>query len=171
MKKILVYAGFIYVCFLSGCGYHFIGQDSEVLSSVNAIAIPYFANKSYQSGLERYVTEALVDEFVRSRIVSVVTEGDADAVIRGTIEDFRQFVVSVDKDNKALEYRTMLTLDVTLERKDTGEVLWRNRRLVHFEDYRVSNEIATTEANREEAIRLASLELAKRIHNSIVEGF
>ena len=51
-----------------GCGYHFIGQESEVLSGIRSIAIPYFSNESFEARLERYLTESLVDEFVKSRI-------------------------------------------------------------------------------------------------------
>ena len=155
----------------NGCGYHFIGQNSEVLSGINSIAIPYFENKTYQSGLERYVTEALVDEFVKSRTIAIVSEGEADAVIRGVIEEFREYVSAFGKDNNALEYGTFLTLSVTLEKKDTGEVLWRNKGLTHIDDYLVSSEIAVTEENKEQPILLSSRELAVRIHDSIIEGF
>ncbi len=156
---------------LAGCGYHFIGQESEVLSGIHAIAIPYFSNKSYEARLERYLTESLVDEFVKSRMIAVVDEGDADAVIRGKIENFKEYVISFDKDDRALEYRALALLEVTLERRDTGEVLWRNKELFHFEDYRVSSEIAGTEANKEQAIKRISVEIAERIHDSIIEGF
>ncbi len=161
----------LFILGLSGCGYHFIGQESEVLSGINAIAIPYFSNKSYEARLERYLTESLVDEFVKSRMIAIVEEGDADAVIRGKIENFKEYVISFDKDDRALEYRALALLEVTLERRDTGEVLWRNKELFHFEDYRVSSEIAETEANKEQAIKRISVEIAERIHDSIIEGF
>ena len=66
-------------------------------SGINSIAIPYFENKTYRAGLERYVTEALVDEFVKSRTIPVVSEGDADAVIRGVIEEFREYVSAFEQ--------------------------------------------------------------------------
>lgn len=156
---------------LSGCGYHFIGQGNEALSGIHYIAIPYFANKSYEAGLERYVTEALVDEFVKSRMYSIVPEKDADAVLRGTIEEFKETAIAYDKDNYALEYRASLRLDATLEMKDTGDILWRTKELHHFEDYRVAPEIAATEANKNQAIGLIAREVATRMHDSIVEGF
>ena len=161
----------LFILGLAGCGYHFIGQESEVLSGINAIAVPYFSNKSYEARLERYLTESLVDEFVKSRMIAIVDEGDADAVIRGKIENFKEYVISFDKDDRALEYRALVLLEVTLERRDTGEVLWRNKEFFHFEDYRVSSEIAGTEANKEQAIKRISVEIAVRIHDSIIEGF
>jgi len=161
----------LFIVGFGGCGYHFIGQQSEVLSGLQAIAIPYFSNKSYEARLGRYLTESLVDEFVKSRMIAIVDEGDADAVIRGKIENFREFVISFDKDDRAMEYRALALLEVTLERRDTGEVLWRNKELFHFEDYRVSSEIAETEANKEQAIKRISIEIAERIHDSIIEGF
>ena len=161
----------LWIFIFPGCGYHFIGQGNAVLSGIHYIAIPYFANKSYEGGLERYVTEALVDEFVKSRTYSIVAEKDADAILRGTIEEFREIAISYDQDNYALEYRASLTLDATLERKDTGELLWRAKDLQHFEDYRVAPEIAATEANKNQGIILIAREVATRIHDSIVEGF
>ena len=171
VKRIFLFTLFLFVVLQAGCGYHFIGENSEVLSGINAIAIPYFENKTYQSGLERQVTEALVDEFVKSRAIPIVSEGDADAVIRGVIEEFREFVSAFDENDNALEYGSFLSLSVTLERKETGEVLWRNKKLTHFEDYNVSSAIALTEENKEQAILLSSRELAIRIHDSIIEGF
>jgi len=170
-KKELTILYLLFILGIAGCGYHFIGQESEVLSGIHSIAIPYFSNKSYEAGLERYLTEALVDEFVKSRMVPIVDEGDADALIRGQIENFREFEISYDRDDMALEYRAQVVLDITLEKKDTGEVLWRNKEFLHFEDYRVSPEIAVTEANKEQAIKKIAVEMAERIHDSIIEGF
>jgi hypothetical protein len=170
-KRAVVLTLFLLVVLPSGCGYHFIGENSEVLSGITSIAIPYFENKTYQSGLERQVTEALVDEFVKSRAIAIVSEGDADAVIRGVIEEFREYVSAFNEGDTALEYTSFLSLSVTLERKDTGEVLWRNKNLTHIEDYTVSPEIASTEENKEQAILLSSRELATQIHDSIIEGF
>ena len=170
-KRFLIASLILCTPLLNGCGYHFIGQNSEVLSGVNSIAIPYFENKTYRAGLERHVTEALVDEFVKSRTIPVVSEGEADAVIRGVIEEFREYVSAFSKDDNALEYDTYLSLSVTLEKKETGEVLWRNKGLVHVDDYLVSSEIAVTEENKEQALIISSRELAVRIHDSIIEGF
>jgi hypothetical protein len=170
-KRIFVLILLLFGPLQNGCGYHFIGGESEILSGINAIAIPYFENKTYQSGLERQVTEALVDEFVKSRAIAIVSESDADAVIRGVIEEFREYVSAFDEDDSALEYTSFLSLSVTLERKETGEVLWRNKNLTHIEDYTVSPNLATTEENKEQAILLSSRELAIRIHDSIIEGF
>ncbi len=169
-KKARIIISLLCIFGLIGCGYHFIGQ-SDVLTGIHSIAVPYFANESFEPGLERYMTDALVDEFVKSRIVSIVDEGDADAVIRGKIEQFREFVISYDKNDNALEYRALMVLDVTLEKRDTGEVIWRNKELFHFEDYRVSSEIAVTEANKGHIIKKIAAEMAERIHDSIIEGF
>ena len=169
-KKARIISSILFILGLTGCGYHFIGQ-SDVLSGIHSIAIPYFENASYEPGLERYMTEALADEFVKSRTVSIVGEGDADAVIRGKVELFKEFVIAYDKDDSALEYLIQVELDVTLEKRDTGEVIWRNKNLSHFEEYRVSSEIAVTEANKGHAIKKAAVEMAERIHDSIIEGF
>jgi hypothetical protein len=156
---------------LAGCGYHFIGQESGVLSGIHSIAIPYFVNKSFEPGLERYVTEALVDEFVKSKFIAVADEAVADAVIRGRIDEFSESVISYDRDDRALEYRTRISMEVTLERKDTAEILWRTKGLYHFEEYSVAADIAETEANKKIALKMTAAELAERIHDSIIEGF
>jgi len=171
VKRELTLIYLLFIFGIAGCGYHFIGQKSEVLAGIHSIAIPYFSNKSFEAGLESYLTEALVDEFVKSRLIPIVDESGADAVIRGQIENFREFVISYDRNDRALEYRALVSLDVTLEEKDTGKVLWRNKELFHFEDYGVSPEIAITEANKGKAIKRIAAEMAERIHDSIIEGF
>ncbi|MCK5254419.1 MAG: LptE family protein, partial [Deltaproteobacteria bacterium] len=112
VRKELVVFSILCIVGATGCGYHFIGQKSEILSGIHAIAIPYFANKSYEAGLERILTEALVDEFVKNRMIAITSEGEADAVIRGKIESFRETVISYDKNDNAMEYRALLMLDV-----------------------------------------------------------
>jgi hypothetical protein len=171
VRKEFVVFSILCIVGATGCGYHFIGQKSEILSGIRSIAIPYFANKSYEAGLERILTEALVDEFVKSRMIAITSEGEADAVIRGKIESFREAIISYDKNDNAMEYRALLVLDVTLEKRDTGEGLWRNKRLFHFEDYMVSSEIAATEANKQQVLIKIAVEMAERIHDSIIEGF
>ena len=171
VRKELVIFSILCIVGATGCGYHFIGQKSEILSGIHSIAIPYFANKSYEAGLERILTEALVDEFVKNRMIAITNESEADAVIRGKIENFRETVISYDKNDNAMEYRAFLELDVTLEKRDTGEGLWRTKGLFHFEDYMVSSEIAATEANKQQALIKIAVEMAEKIHDSIIEGF
>jgi len=171
IRKCFACSILLWIFVVPGCGYHFIGQGNEALSDIHSIAIPYFTNKSYEAGLERYVTEALVDEFVKSKRFSIVAESDADAVLRGSIAQFQEIATAFNKDDYSLEYRASMKLDATLERRDTGEILWKTTALHHFEDYGVAPEIAATEANKNQAIVLIAREVATRIHDSIVEGF
>ena len=39
-----------------------------------------------------------------------------------------------------------VTLDLALEKRDTGEILWKRKRLRHSEEYQVSNDIMVTES-------------------------
>ena len=154
-----------------GCGYHFIGQGKGVLGNIKSIAIPYFANKTYEPGIDRVFTEAMVNEFVESREYSLTTVDKADVVMRGTLKSFQERTISYDRNDRALEYRITVVLDFSVEDKATGRVIWSSKDITHNEEYRVNPDISNTEFQKDEAIQRLAAELAERIHDNLIEGF
>jgi len=160
-----------FIIFLGGCGYHFVGEGSSLLKEIHSIAIEYLDNRTFEPGLEAIFTEAIVDEFIKSRLLDVVSKEKADAILRGTIRSFREEVISYDRDDKALEYRIHISLDLVLEKRKTGDVLWKVKNLKHTEEYPVSRNIMATEEAKDRALKKLACDLAERIHDSIIEGF
>jgi outer membrane lipopolysaccharide assembly protein LptE/RlpB len=155
----------------TGCGYHLAGRDNPLLDGINTIAVPYFRNDSFEAGAEAVFTRAFADEFIQSKRLRVVSIDAADVILRGTIKTVREEIISYNKNDKAMEYRVYVTLDLALEKRDTGEVLWKRKRLKHSEEYQVSNDIMVTESDKKVALEKVAKDLAKRAEESIIQGF
>lgn len=173
----------------SGCGYHFITRERGVLREIKTIAIPYFVNRTYEPGIERIFTEALVNEFVESGEFSITTEERAEVVMRGIIKSLEEKAISFNRNDRSMEYRLTVSLDFSVEERTTGRVLWHDKNLVHNEEYRVAIEdvpsdifrtrghyrakqdISISEFNKENALKSLAEELAERIHDNLIEGF
>jgi hypothetical protein len=117
-------------------------------------------------------TNVFANEFINSKRLQVVSANQADVILRGTIKDFREQIISYNQDKKALEYRVFVSLDLSLEKRDTGKILWKRKRLTDNEEYQVSsNYITVTQADKTTAVEKMAQDLAQRVYESIIQGF
>ena len=70
-----------------------------------------------------------------------------------------------------MEYRIHVSLDLALEKRDTGEILWKRKRFRHSEEYQVATDIMVTESDKRVALEKVAKDLAKRVEESIIQGF
>jgi outer membrane lipopolysaccharide assembly protein LptE/RlpB len=158
------------VTFLWGCGYQLAGKDTHSPPGVTSVAIPTLVNKTLEPGIEIPFTQAFLREFIRDKRVKVVDRAQADAVLEGVIKTFYILSVSYDKSGYALEYQTVVIMDVALKKKN-GEVLWMERDLLEREWYRTNPSVIATEDNKVNAIRQTAQSLAERIRNRFYYNF
>ncbi len=172
-KKALVCKWIILTSVLisAGCGYRLAGKDNPMLAGINTIAVPYFKNDTFEAGIESVFTNVFANEFINSKRLQVVNIDQADVILRGTIKNFREQIISYNQDKKALEYRVFVSLDLRLEKRDTGEVLWKRKRLTDNEEYQVSSYITVTQADKTVAVEKIAQDLAQRVYESIIQGF
>jgi len=172
MGKKVFLTTILLLCFAAaGCGYHRARSDNPQFAGMTTIAIPYFANKTFEPELEKIFTHAFVNEFIKSRRLQVVGESGADLVLRGTLRKLVEDTIAYNRDDKALEYRMDVVLDLQLERRATGEVFWKRKGLRHSEEFPVGDNIVLSEAAKRAALERLAADLAERIHDSIVQGF
>lgn len=164
-------AGIMFYLVAMGCGYHRAGTNNPQLDGISSIAIPYFKNKTFEPEAERIFTHAFVNEFIKSRRLQVVSEPEADLVLRGTLKKIIEDTIAYNRDDKALEYRMDVVLDIQLERRVTGEVLWKRKNMRHSEEFPVGVDIVLSEAAKRAALERLAADLAERIHDSIIQGF
>ncbi len=155
----------------SGCGYHLAGTANPMLDDYSSIAIPYFKNKSFEAEAVSIFTHAVVNEFIESKRLRVVTIDKADLVLYGTVIKLNEESIGYSSEDKALEYRVWSTLELSLEEKSTGKVLWERADLSHDEEYFSGIGVTISEADKKRAMVLLAEDLAERIHDSIVQGF
>ena len=156
---------------MSGCGYHLARYANPMLDDIDTVAVPYFSNRTFEPEAETIFTTAFVNEFVEGRRLEVVRPADADVVLRGTIRKLQEETIAFNRDDKALEYRIHAVLDVVLEKRLSGEVLWKRKSLYHSEEFLVSDDIIFSEAAKRAALQRLADDLAERVHDSIMQGF
>ena len=158
-------------CFCQGCGYRLARPSNPLLENVHSISVKYFKNDTFEPELEKYFAHALVNEFVESRYLQVVDPAEADAILTGDIKKFEEDIVAYNSEGKAYEYRMFITLDVVLEDRKTGKVLWKRNNIRHSEEYPVDEDIVMSETAKRRAIKIFANDIAERVHDSIMQGF
>jgi len=112
----------------SGCGYHFAGEGSLLPKEAKTIYVEPFVNRTRDVGMDKELTSALRAEFYRRGRLSVVDQSEkADLILTGVVRSLERTVASVNREDEVLQYESVLTLDVTLRRREPNEILWRGQ--------------------------------------------
>ena len=154
---------------LPGCGYTL---KSAVPSYIHTLAIPVFQNNTVQFGLADQVTQALVNRFLGNGSLHIVSERDADAVLRGTITDYRNQVFGYTLEEKATEYEVILTAQIVFRDQVKKRDLWKEDAFSVRTTYNVSPVGATGEARTEaDAQQEVANKLADQIVSRTIQGW
>ncbi len=156
--------------FTMGCSYRLVRYEGA-LGDLRTIAIAPIENSSYEPGLDLVVTDALLQEFLRRRALTVVDDTErADLVISGQVQPVRTVSRSFSSSVMALEYETTVELNLKVTRKGV-ETPVTLRDLQESEIYLASADIGVTRKNRDEALRRIAVQLASRTHDILYEQF
>jgi outer membrane lipopolysaccharide assembly protein LptE/RlpB len=157
----------------TGCGYTLVGSGNTLDPKIHTIEVPAFVNKTTRVELEQRVTQAVADEFVsRGRLRLVTAVGDADAILRGSIDSFGIFPIAFNQQGRATQYQISITAKIELlDHRNEDKVLWKNDQYRFTENYQI--DINSTDAFDQET--RAITEIAQRFAESLVtnllEGF
>jgi len=162
---------FIFCLFLlTGCGYQLVGKETHVPPGLTSVAIPTFANQTFEPGIEVPFTQGFLREFIRERRVKVLDRGDADSTLEGIIKYFNIASVSYDRSGFVLEYQTTVIIDLTLKKR-TGEVIWKESDLSETRWYRASSNVLFNEASKATAIQQIGTFVAERVRTRFFYNF
>jgi hypothetical protein len=97
-------------------------------SDVRTVSVPIFGNRTYERGLERDLTDAVIKEIQARTPYRVVHSDQADTTLTGSIVNVRRERLSRDRST-GLVQEMALQITVSFEWKDirTGEVLAARR--------------------------------------------
>jgi hypothetical protein len=166
-----VLLGLILLGSLGGCGYALRGSTNNLPPDIKGIYIPVFINETTEAGAEVVFANALIYEFTRSRILPVVPESQAQAVVIGKIKSALIDSVIYANQTQALQRKITITLEVTCKRTDNQKILWQNLNLSRYEVYNVTTDPTSTDQNKSVAIQKIAQDLSEKIHNGILENF
>jgi hypothetical protein len=153
---------------LWGCGYRPLGAappDSQVRPT---LAVPLFANRTTEVGLEATFATAMINVFAQTKAVRVVPgDREADLVLEGKVRSLDNTSVAFDSVSKSSVRRVTLRVEMTLRRKKGDKVIWKDSEILQ-EDYVVDPNYHFGEATRTEGIQRAAITLARRVLDKVL---
>jgi outer membrane lipopolysaccharide assembly protein LptE/RlpB len=154
---------------VAGCGYHMAGPG-ELPGKAKSVAVTMLVNRSGESGLEAKVTNALLDEITRRRQDLVVSEGQADVILSGTIDKLSTQTAARKGTLTASERMVVITVSLVLKSR-TGEVLWQGSHLTAEQAFPVADTKPQTESNRRAALDEVAKRLAEYAYERLTDNF
>jgi TolB-like protein len=153
---------------LWGCGYRPVGAGPLNSQDRPTLAIPLFANRSTEVGLEAIFASEMINAFAQTRAVQVVP-GDREAqyVLEGKVRSIDNSSVAFNSVTQSTVRRVTLRVDLTLRRQKGDKVLWKDTQVLS-EDYVVDPNYHAGEATRSEGIRRAAVTLARRVLDKVL---
>jgi len=169
--KPLIHCLLLGALLLSGCGYQVRGRETNLAPEIHSVAIPIFANRTDQTGIETDVTQALAAKFISTKQLAVTTRNSADALLSGTVISFSASPVAVATSTQvSTEYRATVIVEFSFQTLRDGRVLFREE-ISEWRNYPVVSDLNATELNKWEAIRRIAALLAERVHERVIGGF
>jgi hypothetical protein len=171
--KILLLMGFlaIQMLFTTGCGYRVTPGGEYIDKSIQTVFVDNLANRTSEANIENSFRSAFIDQFIRGRRLKTVDSREAaDAIFKGSIETLLTAPLSYNKDNLAAEDRITVTMDLVLEEKGTGKIIWADKGFSATQDYTFTGIIAR-EGNRNAALIKLSNDSAEKAYRLMMSGF
>ncbi len=166
MRRVLAPFGILLL--LAGCGYSFRGS---LPPHIRTIAVLVLENKTQKPGVESLITSALVEAIVSSGRVRSAAPEAADAILSGAVVGYALESLSFDRSANVTEYRLRITLNLTLRDVKRNEELWKEDGIQERADFKVPGQVSATLISEEDALRRASVDIARAVVNRAIEGF
>jgi len=160
----------IWIVLLLGCGYQMVGRETHVPPGLTSVAIPTFANQTFEPGIEVPFTRGFLTEFIQERRVKVVDRSEADSVLEGTVKDLRIYSVAYNQSGLATEYQTTAVIDLVLKKR-SGEIIWAERDVSETRYYKASTVVLISESAKAAAIAEIGRYIAERMRNRFFYNF
>ena len=164
--------GFVALALLAaGCGYSLVGTGRSVLPShITSVAVPLFANKTLEPELEKEITNAIRQEFIRDGRLKVVDTARATSILEGRLVSYTLDPIAFDLTDRVTHYRVVIGVHITYKDLVEDKVILEQGFSAR-EEFRVSSTLASREAAKVESRQVAAKELAGQLLNLILEGF
>jgi hypothetical protein len=161
---------------LAGCGYRPVargeapaGTAAHAAGSMRpSLAIPLFANRSTEIGLESLFANTFIDTFGRSQALRVTSRPEnADLVLEGKISSVAYSSTAYFNINRSVVRRVTIRVEVQLKRRSTGKVIWKDQGLVQ-EDYTIDQTYQEGEALKDMGVRRGAVTLARKMLDKVL---
>ncbi len=155
---------------VSACGYRLRGTQ-ELAGGSRTVAVLPFVNKTVETRLEADFFNALVDEFAQSKNLKIAPAAEADLLVTGVISAVDNYSISYSSDDKAYEYRVVMTVNAEIKERATNHIIWQRSSLQQVEEYKSTGEPLTIDRRKQRALKRICKILAEDIHDGIFRDF
>ena len=157
---------------IGACGYSFIQQGETIGKNIQTIFVDVFANKTSEANIENTFRTAFADQIIKGRRFRLASSPDeADAILKGSVENLSAAPLSYQATNLAAEDRMTVVLSLALEVRDPRKILWANGSFSGFQDYTMANDIALARTNKNNALTKLAHDTAERAYRLMMSDF
>lgn len=155
-----------------GCGYGLVGRTSNLPEDVRSIFVQTLENKTTRAQVDQILTVAITNEFVTRQRFNVVADfASADAILSGTVTNFRVRPVTFTADGRAREYEITITAQMQFKRNGEDVVIWENPAYLFRESYELElNAVSFLDAE-DQALEDVAQRFAETMVIDLLEGF
>lgn len=127
MKRFLLFL----MIFVAGCAYRLGSPDRSLPGGYKQLTIPIFRNLTQEPGVEVSFTNALIQEFERTRTGRVTEPAQSEVKVEGEILSI-QYLPGGKKEDGTLptgavlasEYRILVKTKIVLRKSSDQSILW-----------------------------------------------
>lgn len=144
----------------AGCGVY--RTTSRTAGDIRRIAVPYFSNATAEPEIEIEITDRIIEGIVRDNTLRVVDETEADALLEGTVVEYRNIPFTFARGEtqiQAEQYRLFVGIRVSLFDKGKNAYLYEDRTIKAQGDYYLETNV---DQNYENAL--------EEVYRDLVEG-
>jgi hypothetical protein len=102
----------------AGCGY---SNPKLVRQDIHSVYVPVFDNETFRPGQEKDLTRAVQEEIRRNTELKLAPRSRADSVLRGTITEVDEYVVTKTIGDNIVNKRIGLTVSIEWKDRRTGQ--------------------------------------------------
>jgi hypothetical protein len=151
------------------CGYY--RTTSRTAGDIKKVAVPYLTNSTAEPDIEIEITDHIIAGLVRDNTLKVVDEDEADAILEGSIQDYRNVPFTFERGEtqiQAEQYRLFIGIRVSLFNRSENTYIWENKVINAHGDYYLET---TGDQNYENALEGIYTDLVEGILASTVEDW
>lgn len=151
------------------CGYHFEG-GGYLKNNFKRVYVQILANRTSETGAETVFTNALVSEILQKTDTRVVDSAENVPVLKGTIKSVTFETLSRSSSESVVERRVSARVDLELVDSDKKTV-WSVTDFAWHEEYNVSADKITDEANKKQALEKIAHRIAEKLVGRMQNNF
>ena len=161
----------IQILFVCACGYRVHPGGDNIDKGIQTVFVDSFTNKTSEAYVENIIRSALIDQFIKGRRLRLVDSREtADALCIGSVDALTRTPLAYSKDNLTAEERITMTVEIILEERVSGKIIWKNKGFSATQDYQFID-ITTKDRNRKFALTKLSNDLAEKAYHFMMSDF